>query len=142
MEKQGAFMGGRTETIDWKALGLKCGIEIHQELEGKKLFCHCPTLIRKDSPHKKTCRMLRAAAGESGLIDIAAKQEMQKQRIFVYESYLDTNCMVELDEEPPQKPNPDAVKAGVLFAKMVDAKFVDGIKFMRKTIVDGSNTSG
>ncbi|MBI4017163.1 MAG: Glu-tRNA(Gln) amidotransferase subunit GatE [Candidatus Aenigmarchaeota archaeon] len=130
------------ETTDWKALGLKCGIEIHQELEGRKLFCHCPTLIRKDLPHRKTYRMLRAAAGESGLIDIAAKQEMQKQRVFVYESYNDTNCMVELDEEPPQTLNSDALRTSLLFSKMVGARFVDGIKFMRKTIVDGSNTSG
>ncbi len=130
------------DEIDWKALGLKCGIEIHQELEGRKLFCPCPTIIRKDPPHKRTYRMLRAAAGESGLIDVAAKQEMQKQRVFVYESYFDTNCMVELDEEPPQQLNSDSLKAAVLFSKMITAKLVDGVKVMRKTIVDGSNTSG
>ena len=25
------------------SMGLKSGIEIHQQLEGKKLFCDCPT---------------------------------------------------------------------------------------------------
>ena len=34
--------------MNYKELGLKCGLEIHQQLEGKKLFCNCPTTIRDD----------------------------------------------------------------------------------------------
>ena len=34
--------------MKYKELGLKCGLEIHQQLEGKKLFCSCPTTIRED----------------------------------------------------------------------------------------------
>ena len=30
--------------MDYKKLGFKCGLEIHQQLEGKKLFCACPTI--------------------------------------------------------------------------------------------------
>ena len=131
-----------TDTTDWKALGLKCGIEIHQQLEGKKLFCSCPTTIRADPSHKKIYRIIRASAGESGAIDIAALQESKKQRIFVYETYNDTNCLVETDEEPPHEINKKALETAVLFAKMANAKLVDSIHVMRKTIVNGSNTSG
>ena len=36
--------------MDYKALGLVAGIEIHQQLDTKeKLFCHCPTALREIS---------------------------------------------------------------------------------------------
>ncbi|MBM3228613.1 hypothetical protein FJZ20_01895, partial [Candidatus Pacearchaeota archaeon] len=28
---------------DYKKLGLKCGLEIHQQLNSRKLFCNCPS---------------------------------------------------------------------------------------------------
>ena len=58
--------------IDTKQLGLKCGIEIHSQLEGKKLFCSCPTMIRDDKTHFSIMRKLHATAGEQGRIDVAA----------------------------------------------------------------------
>ena len=61
--------------MSYKKLGLKCGIEIHQQLEGKKLFCNCPTLIRDDQSNFVIKRKLRAVAGEHGEIDVAAAQE-------------------------------------------------------------------
>ncbi len=130
------------DSIDWKALGLKCGIEIHQQLEGKKLFCSCPTLIRTDPAHRHMHRFIRAAAGETGNIDVAALQEAQKKRVIVYEYYKDSTCLVELDEEPPQRLNAEALKTALVFARMVNARVVDAAQVMRKTIVDGSNTSG
>ena len=36
--------------MDYKKIGLISGIEIHQQLEGTKLFCDCPTTIREDKP--------------------------------------------------------------------------------------------
>ena len=33
--------------MDYEFLGLKAGIEIHQQLDTReKLFCHCPTVLR------------------------------------------------------------------------------------------------
>ncbi len=38
--------------MDYKALGLLAGIEIHQQLDTKeKLFCHCPTTLRETAEH-------------------------------------------------------------------------------------------
>ncbi len=127
--------------LDYKQIGLKCGIEIHQQLEGRKLFCACPTLIREEEGYFTVIRQLRAAAGEAGKVDIAARQEMQKGRRFVYHGYQDTTCLVELDESPPGMINPDAFQTALQVSAMLKAPFVDGVQVMRKTIVDGSNTS-
>jgi glutamyl-tRNA(Gln) amidotransferase subunit E len=123
-------------------VGLKCGLEIHQQLEGKKLFCKCPTHIRDDNPHFTTNRKLRAVAGESGKVDIAALHEMQKGKWFAYESYKDTTCLVELDETPPERINNDALETALQVSLMMHCKIVDQAHIMRKTVVDGSNTSG
>ncbi|PIN86632.1 Glu-tRNA(Gln) amidotransferase GatDE subunit E [Candidatus Woesearchaeota archaeon CG10_big_fil_rev_8_21_14_0_10_44_13] len=127
---------------DYGGLGLRMGIEIHQQLEGKKLFCNCPTIIRKDKPDFVVKRELRAAAGETGEIDIAAAHEQSKAKHFLYQGYKDDTCLVELDEEPPHPVNREALKVSLQIAGLLNAKIVDSIQFMRKTVVDGSNTSG
>ncbi|HLC67161.1 MAG TPA: Glu-tRNA(Gln) amidotransferase subunit GatE [Candidatus Nanoarchaeia archaeon] len=128
--------------FDYKLLGFKCGIEAHQQLEGKKLFCNCPTEIRRDPSHFTIRRTLRAAAGESGAIDVAAKHEQAKGKAFIYQGYYDTTCLVELDDEPVHAVNPDALKIVLQVAHLLNCKVVDEIQFMRKIVVDGSNVSG
>ncbi len=123
-------------------LGLKCGIEIHQQLEGKKLFCNCPTQLRDDLPDFEIKRKLRASAGESGEIDIAAQEEQLKSKTFIYKGYKDTTCLVETDSEPPHQLNPEALYTTLQFCKIVEAKVSSIVQVMRKTVVDGSNTSG
>lgn len=128
--------------LDWKKLGLKCGLEIHQQLEGRKLFCDCPTTIRDDPPHFSIRRKLRAVAGEAGEVDVAALHEMQKGKGFLYEGFEDTTCLVELDETPPEELNDDAFQVALQVALLLKARPVDKVQMMRKTVVDGSNTSG
>lgn len=123
-------------------LGLKCGIEIHQQLEGKKLFCDCPTLIRDDSPDFTIKRKLRAVAGEHGEVDVAAQQEQLKDKTFVYEGYKETTCMVETDSEPPHELNKEALYTTLQLCKLAKADISPVVQVMRKTVVDGSNTSG
>jgi len=123
-------------------LVLKCGIEIHQQLEGKKLFCNCPTKLRDDKPHFTIRRKLRAVDGEGGEVDIAAKQEQARDKTFIYEGYDDSTCLVEADEEPPHPLNPEALYTSLQFSKLVNASVSPIIQVMRKTVVDGSNTSG
>ncbi|MBN1274834.1 Glu-tRNA(Gln) amidotransferase subunit GatE [Candidatus Woesearchaeota archaeon] len=125
-----------------RLLGLVSGIEIHQQLEGEKLFCRCPASIRDDRPDFEVKRYLRAAAGESGTIDAAALAEMKKRKRHRYQGYRDTTCLVELDEEPPGPVNPDALRASLQAAILLGMSVVDQVRFMRKTVVDGSNTSG
>src|SRR3989344_3242539 len=125
-----------------KELGLRCGIEIHQQLEGKKLFCSCPTRLREEEPDFTIKRQLRAVAGEAGEVDIAAQQEQRKGKTFIYEGYADTTCLVETDEEPPHAINQEALKTALQFCKIVQANVPSVVQVMRKTVVDGSNTSG
>ncbi|MCP3684863.1 MAG: Glu-tRNA(Gln) amidotransferase subunit GatE [bacterium] len=127
---------------DYEALGLKCGIEIHQQIEGKKLFCNCPTLIRDDQADIVVNRRLRASAGETGEVDVAAAHEAKKEKYYIYNAYSDTTCLVELDAEPIHAMNRDALDVALQVSLLLNAKIVDSIQVMRKTVVDGSNTSG
>ncbi len=128
--------------VDYTTLGLKVGLEIHQQLNTNKLFCDCPCEIRDDAPDRIVKRILRAAAGETGIVDVAASAEIEKQKYYVYEYYDDTTCLVELDEEPPHELNHDALGIVLQLAAIMHCEVVDEIHVMRKTVVDGSNTSG
>lgn len=128
--------------MDYKKLGFKCGIEIHQQLDTGKLFCECPSVILDGEPDFKVKRYLRAAAGETGEVDVAAKHEMEKGKYFLYHGYDESTCLVELDEEPPHLINPSALEIALIISKLLNAKPVDEIQVMRKTVVDGSNTAG
>ena len=128
--------------MEYNKIGLKCGIEIHQQLEGRKLFCDCPTILRDDQPDFIIRRKLRAVAGEHGEIDVAALQEQLKGKEFVYQGYKDTTCLVETDSEPPHELNQEALYTALQLCKSVQAKVSLVVQIMRKTVVDGSNTSG
>ncbi len=123
-------------------LGIRIGLEIHQQLDTKKLFCACPSTIRDDEADIVVTRKLRAAAGETGETDIAAEYEMSRERHYIYNAYSNTTCMVELDEEPIHDINREALKAALQLAGMTKSRIADKILVMRKTVVDGSNTSG
>lgn len=128
--------------VDYEKFGLKCGIEIHQQLNTNKLFCNCPSELRDDEPHFKVNRRLRAVAGETGEVDIAAQHETAKEKQFVYEGYSDTTCLIEFDEAPPNPLNSNALKVALQMSLLLNTKPVDEIQIMRKTVVDGSNTTG
>lgn len=128
--------------VDYEKLEFKCGVECHQQLEGKKLFCSCPTTNSSAEPNIHVERRLRAVIGETGEVDVAAAYEMAKGRKFVYLGDSADVCEVELDEEPPHSINPEAVKTALIIAKLLHAKIVDEIQVMRKIVVDGSNVSG
>ncbi|MBW3023191.1 Glu-tRNA(Gln) amidotransferase subunit GatE, partial [Candidatus Woesearchaeota archaeon] len=128
--------------VNYEKFGLKCGIEIHQQLNTKKLFCNCPSVLRDDEPHFVVKRTLRAVAGELGEVDVAAAYEMMKGRHFNYEGYSDTTCLVEFDEAPPAPMNNEALTAAIQISTLLNAKPADEIQVMRKTVVNGSNTTG
>ncbi len=128
--------------MNYKKLNLKIGLEVHQQLESSKLFCNCPSIITNEEPDFKIKRFLRASAGEVGEIDIAAKFEELKNKQFIYEVYNKYNCLIEIDEEPPNKVNTHALKIALEISLLLNARIIDNIQIMRKIVVDGSNVAG
>ncbi|MCK5588309.1 MAG: Glu-tRNA(Gln) amidotransferase subunit GatE, partial [Candidatus Lokiarchaeota archaeon] len=129
-------------SLNYDELGLMVGLEFHQQLNTTKLFCHCPSLIRTDDPDILVKRRLRAVAGETGEVDMAAVFEAKKEAKVIYEGYSDTTCLIELDEEPPSPINEDAVSIALEIAFIFKMRPIDEIQVMRKTIVDGSTPMG
>lgn len=120
---------------------IKAGLEIHQQLDTHKLFCNCPSILRSDEPEFGVKRKLHAVAGESGEIDVAAKYESGKDKEFVYQGY-DTTCLVELDEEPPHLINQEALQIALHISLLLNCEIFPITQIMRKTVINGSNTSG
>ena len=127
----------------YSKIGLKAGLEIHQQLDTKeKLFCSCKPNLFKDDPDYTFIRKLRPSQSELGQVDLAALFEFQKETEILYEANNQTSCLVEMDEEPPHDLNKEAVEISVLTSLMMKMKPVDEIHVMRKTVIDGSNTTG
>jgi len=128
--------------MNYNKLKLKAGLEIHQQLDTGKLFCNCPGLLRKDKPDFEIRRKLHAVAGETGKIDVAVQHEATLNKQFIYEGYDDTTCLIELDEEPPKPINQSALNETLKIALLMNCEIYPCAQVMRKTVIDGSNTSG
>ena len=123
-------------------LGVKVGLEIHQQLAtNKKLFCDCEP-IETEEYSIKFQRKLRAAKSELGEYDPAALFEKSKSKSVVYYGNPESSCLVEQDEEPPHELDADAKKIALVIASALDSEIFSEIYPMRKTVVDGSNTTG
>ena len=123
-------------------IGLKVGLEIHQQLDTKKkLFCNCKSVENTEYTGKFT-RKLRASKSELGKIDPAALFESSKSKTMVYYENQNSNCLVEKDEEPPHNLDIKAKEIVLLVSSALNSKIFSEIHVMRKTVIDGSNTSG
>ena len=120
---------------------LTCGLEIHQQLDTRKLFCDCRTLLVEDEGGT-LLRRLRPTQSELGEIDRAALVQAEKHLRFRYQAPRGSSCLVDADEEPPHAANADALDIVLTLAAMLNARPVDEVHFMRKLVIDGSNTTG
>jgi len=142
------FIGGKkvdqhNSTVDYQKIGLKVGLEIHQQLNvGSKLFCSCQPDLFKEDPEITFLRRLRPTQSELGQVDPAAFFEFQKGVKILYEANRKSSCLVEMDEEPPHPLNMDAVEVVLTASLMMNMQPVDEVHVMRKTVIDGSNTTG
>src|SRR3989344_3950062 len=121
---------------------IRCGLECHQQLDTGKLFCNCLGILRKDEPDYIVERKLHAVAGETGEVGVAAKFEAEKGKKFIYQGYSDNCCLVELDEEPCHQINHEALKIAIQISLLLNCEIIPYTQIMRKTVIDGSNTSG
>ncbi|MDG1554553.1 MAG: Glu-tRNA(Gln) amidotransferase subunit GatE [Candidatus Thalassarchaeaceae archaeon] len=135
------------DNLSPEGLGFMCGLEIHQQLATGKLHSRMPSELYDfgldEIPNNwpRSHRKLRAAQGEGGRIDVTARFESKRNRSFVYVQSPNSG-LIELDEAPPLNHDNNAVDAVLTMAAMMNAKPVSSMQAMRKTVVDGSNTSG
>jgi glutamyl-tRNA(Gln) amidotransferase subunit E len=127
--------------MDYKAIGFKAGLEIHQQIASHKLFCNCPSKI-EDSVDFTFERSLRPTQSELGDIDKAALAEAKKKLYFCYRASNSSTCGVEADEEPPHQANKEALRIALTIALRLNSTPLDEIQWMRKLVIDGSNTAG
>ena len=123
-------------------IGLKVGLEIHQQLAtNKKLFCSCVPL-ESDEYTIKFQRKLRAVKSELGEYDPAALFENSKSKTIMYYANSESSCLVEQDEEPPHNLDDDAKNLALIISSALESNIFSEIYPMRKTVIDGSNTTG
>ena len=123
---------------------VKCGLEIHQRLDTHKLFCNCYADANKQITEKDVhiTRKLRSITGELGTTDVAALFEASNDKSYEYTCGEKTSCLVESDDEPPRLVNEEALQIALQIAKTLNAKIVNEVHVMRKSIIDGSTVSG
>ncbi len=130
------------EEFSIKNVGVKVGLEIHQQLAtNKKLFCNCNP-IETDEYSIKFQRKLRASKSELGEFDPAVLFESTKSKTIMYYANDESSCLVEQDEEPPHELDEDARKISLIISSALKSNIFSEIYPMRKTVIDGSNTTG
>ncbi|MEE8183239.1 MAG: Glu-tRNA(Gln) amidotransferase GatDE subunit E, partial [Thermoplasmata archaeon] len=70
--------------MDYAGLGLRVGLEIHQQVDTNKLFCDCPSELGEDTSGS-FMRRLRPTQSELGEVDRAAIEEARKKLKFIYQ---------------------------------------------------------
>ena len=130
--------------FDYKSLGLKCGLEIHQQLETEeKLFCRCPSKLQGTrEPDFTIERLMRPVLGEMGTFDKAMLTEYEKGMNIIYEGYNDVICTYELDDTPPFSCNDVARKTALQIALLLNANIIEEMHVCRKNYLDGSVPCG
>ena len=132
------------QEFDYEKLGLKCGLEIHQQLNTQtKLFCRCPAKLQGSrEPEFTISRKMRPVLGEMGTYDKAMLTEYGKGMGIVYEGYNDVVCTYEQDDTPPFSCNIEARKIALQIALLLNANIIEEMHVCRKNYLDGSVPCG
>ncbi|RQV98376.1 MAG: Glu-tRNA(Gln) amidotransferase subunit GatE, partial [Calditrichaeota bacterium] len=128
---------------DYQNLGLKVGLEIHQQiLTRKKLFCRCPAGIYNESYDAEILRHMRPTLSELGEYDGTALMEFKTKKNIIYQINHETVCTYEMDDTPPFEIDQEALNIALSIAMLLNYKVVSEIHISRKQYLDGSIPTG
>lgn len=129
--------------IDYKKLGFKCGVEIHQQLlTDKKLFCRCPARVYSKKYDTEVLRHMRPTLSEMGVYDGTALMEFKTKKEIIYRINRNSVCTYELDDTPPFLINEDAIDIAIEIALLLGSTVIDEMHIARKQYLDGSIPTG
>jgi len=128
---------------DYADIGLKSGLEIHQQLlTNKKLFCRCPAGHYSSEFDAEILRHMRPTLSELGEYDGTALMEFKTRKEIIYQINHKTVCTYEMDDTPPFEINPQALDIALEVAMLLNYKLVSEIHIARKQYLDGSIPTG
>ena len=128
---------------EYRALGLKCGIEVHQQLlTAGKLFCRCPARHYSEEHHASVLRHMRPTLSELGEYDGTALMEFKTKKNIVYMLNRDSVCTYEMDDTPPFPIDQRALQIAIEIALILQCRMVSEIHIARKQYLDGSIPTG
>jgi glutamyl-tRNA(Gln) amidotransferase subunit E len=128
---------------DYQTLGLKSGLEIHQQLlTDKKLFCRCPAGKYSTEYAAEILRHMRPTLSELGEYDGTALMEFKTRKEIIYQINHKTVCTYEMDDTPPFEINPQALDIALQIAVLLRYQLVSEIHIARKQYLDGSIPTG
>jgi glutamyl-tRNA(Gln) amidotransferase subunit E len=130
---------------DYKRIGFKSGLEIHQQLNTRsKLFCRCPAGIynKHDEYHAEIIRHMRPTLSEMGIYDGTALMEFRTRKEITYRINNRTACTYEVDDTPPFPVDREALNIALSIALAAKMNIVGEVHITRKQYLDGSIPTG
>jgi len=130
---------------DYKRIGFKSGLEVHQQLQTKqKLFCRCPAGIFHDHDdyHAEIIRHMRPTLSEMGEYDGTALMEFKTRKNITYRIHNQTTCTYEIDDTPPFPINREALEIALEISLLSKLNIVGEVHITRKQYLDGSIPTG
>ena len=130
---------------DYKRIGFKSGLEVHQQLRTRsKLFCRCPAGIynKHDEYHAEIIRHMRPTLSEMGVYDGTALMEFRTRKEITYRINNRTACTYEVDDTPPFPVDREALNIALSIALAAKMNIVGEVHITRKQYLDGSIPTG
>jgi glutamyl-tRNA(Gln) amidotransferase subunit E len=131
------------ERLDYQAVGLISGLEVHQQLLTKeKLFCRCPAGLYTETHDGEVLRHMRPTLSELGEYDGTALMEFKTKKEIIYLLNHENVCTYEMDDTPPFLVNQEAIDVAIELCLTMNMDIIDEVHIARKQYLDGSIPTG